>query len=111
MFGVYVFAGGFLAALATVTLLVHFGARAGLLPGVGASHAYALGRLLLSFVIFWAYIAFFQFLIIWIAHALIYRWRTRLTDAQVEHAIERVALPFRGMLDWLLARIRARERL
>ena len=53
----------------------------------------------------------FTFLIIWIVYALIYRWRTRLTDAQVEHAIERVALPFRGMLDWLLARIRARERL
>jgi len=51
----------------------------------------------------------FTFLIVWIAHALIYRWRTKLTDAQVEHAIERIAFPFRETVDWLAARIRARR--
>ena len=36
----------------------------------------------------------FTFLIVWLMHGLIYRWpRTRITDAQVEAAIERVALP------------------
>jgi lipid A 4'-phosphatase len=36
----------------------------------------------------------FTFLIIWIVHGLIYRWpRTRLTDADVERALERIALP------------------
>ena len=36
----------------------------------------------------------FTFLIIWLMHGLIYRWpRTRLTDAGVERAIERVAMP------------------
>ena len=36
----------------------------------------------------------FTFLIIWIAHGLIYRWpRTRLTDEGVEQAIERIAMP------------------
>jgi membrane-associated PAP2 superfamily phosphatase len=36
----------------------------------------------------------FTFLIIWLAHALIYRWpRTRMSDARVEHAIERIAMP------------------
>jgi hypothetical protein len=36
----------------------------------------------------------FTFLIIWIVHGLIYRWpRTRLTDAEVEGAIERIAMP------------------
>jgi lipid A 4'-phosphatase len=33
----------------------------------------------------------FTFLIIWIVHGLIYRWRTRLTDAQVEAWIESIA--------------------
>lgn len=34
------------------------------------------------------------FLVIWIAYGLIYRWpRTRLSDAAIEHAIERIALP------------------
>ncbi len=36
----------------------------------------------------------FMFFVIWAAHGLIYRWpRTRLTDEQVERAIERIALP------------------
>ena len=36
---------------------------------------------------------FFTFLIVWIAHGLIYRWRTRLSDEGIERAIERIALP------------------
>jgi len=36
----------------------------------------------------------FMFLLIWIAHGLIYRWpRTRLSDAGVERSIERFATP------------------
>ena len=36
----------------------------------------------------------FTFLIIWIVHGLIYRWpRTRLSDAGVESAFERIAMP------------------
>ena len=49
----------------------------------------------------------FTFLIIWTVHGLIYRWRTRLTDAQVEQAIERVALPPHEALQRLFARLRA----
>jgi hypothetical protein len=68
MFGVYVFAGGFLAALALLTVLVAAAQRAGFLARVHRPHWYALGRLLLSFVIFWAYIAFFQFFLMWIGN-------------------------------------------
>ncbi len=36
----------------------------------------------------------FTFLIIWLAHGLIYRWpRTRLSDEAIERAIERIATP------------------
>jgi lipid A 4'-phosphatase len=36
----------------------------------------------------------FTFFIIWLAHGLIYRWpRTRLSDAAIERAIERIATP------------------
>jgi membrane-associated PAP2 superfamily phosphatase len=36
----------------------------------------------------------FTFLIIWLAHGLIYRWpRTRLSDAHIEQAIQRIAMP------------------
>jgi lipid A 4'-phosphatase len=54
-----------------------------------------------------AFSGIFTFLIIWTIHGLIYRWRTRLTDAQVEQAIERVALPPHEALQRLFARLRA----
>jgi membrane-associated PAP2 superfamily phosphatase len=51
----------------------------------------------------------FTFLVIWIAHGLIYRWRaTRTADEQVEGAIERFALPGYTALERLLARLRGK---
>jgi hypothetical protein len=67
MFPVRWFAGGFIGALALITVLTAAADRAGLLPGVNPSHYYALGRLLLAFVIFWAYTEYFQLMLIWIA--------------------------------------------
>jgi lipid A 4'-phosphatase len=41
----------------------------------------------------------FTFLIIWLAHGLIYRWRpTRFSDRAVERALERLVLPWRVAL-------------
>jgi len=68
VYGVYVFAGGFVAALGFVALLAYLAMRnGGALDGsLSDEHFGALGKLMLTFVIFWAYIAFSQFLIIWI---------------------------------------------
>lgn len=68
VYGVYVFAGGFVAALGVIALLAYIVARSGgaLDGSVSDEHFGALGKLMLTFVIFWAYIAFSQFLIIWI---------------------------------------------
>jgi lipid A 4'-phosphatase len=47
----------------------------------------------------------FTFLVIWLVHGLIYRWRpTRLTDAQVEGAIERVVLPVHEAIERVVLR-------
>jgi lipid A 4'-phosphatase len=52
----------------------------------------------------------FTFLLIWIVHGLLYRWpATRITDAQVERAIERVALPGYEALERLVAHVRGRR--
>jgi lipid A 4'-phosphatase len=49
----------------------------------------------------------FTYLIIWIMHGLIYRWpRTRLSDAGVEQAIERMTLPGYDAICSLLKRKR-----
>jgi lipid A 4'-phosphatase len=42
----------------------------------------------------------FTFLIIWVAHGLIYRWpRTRLSDESIEHALERVSASIVGFFN------------
>jgi hypothetical protein len=69
MFGVYYFAGGFLGSMALLTVLAYAARRRGLLAEeLTGFHFHALGRLLLAFVIFWAYIAFFQAMLIQIAN-------------------------------------------
>jgi hypothetical protein len=68
VYGVYVFSGGFLAALALLATVAPSAARGALLgrePSLDSYHS--LGKLLLTFVIFWLYIGFSQLLIIWIA--------------------------------------------
>ena len=76
-----------------------FGAAAGALRLSGGAHFF-------SDVLF---AGVFTFLIVWIMHGLIYRWRTRPTDEQVEGAIERVALPGYEWIERMIARIRRRR--
>jgi lipid A 4'-phosphatase len=69
--------------------------------GVGGFRI-AFGAHFLSDVIF---AGIFAFLVIWLVHGLIYRWRaTRLTDAQIERAIERLVLPGYEAIERLILR-------
>jgi hypothetical protein len=81
MFGLYYLAGGFVTALALISLLTVLARQNGYLPGIRESHLYALGRLMFAFTIFWAYTAYFQYMLSWIANKPIEaRWfaaRTR----------------------------------
>jgi hypothetical protein len=70
IFGVYWFAGSFIGAFAVVIVAAvatredptQFGAHMNL------EHFHSLGKFLLAFVAFWAYVAFSQFMLIWIAN-------------------------------------------
>jgi hypothetical protein len=68
IYGVYLFAGGFLAALALLAATAPAAQRARLLGQVPIDTYHSLGKLLLTFVVFWLYIGFSQLLIIWIAN-------------------------------------------
>jgi len=68
IFGVYVFAGSFLASLAAATLAVIYLMNRGRLPGVRSDHLYNLGGFLFAFTVFWSYIGFAQYLLIWYAN-------------------------------------------
>jgi len=67
IFGVYVFAGMFATAVASLTLAVLWARERGLLRPdlVRRDHLYSLGAWLFATACFWAYIAFSQFMLIW----------------------------------------------
>ena len=67
IFGVYVFSGAVVGVLSLLVLLaMAFERRRGPLAGmVTREHYHDLGKLLFGFVVFWAYIAFSQFMLIW----------------------------------------------
>jgi len=68
IFGVYYFAGAMVGILALIAVAAPRLEREGYLAGIiTVSHYHALGKLLFTFLLFWAYIAFAQLLLIWIA--------------------------------------------
>jgi hypothetical protein len=68
IFGVYLFAGTFLAGLAATTLVVICLKRRGRLPEIKPDHMYNLGGFLFAFIVFWSYIGFAQYLLMWYAN-------------------------------------------
>ncbi len=70
IFGLYWFAGSFLSAFAVLVLALNASRAEEGMPGalMNANHYHSLGKYLLTFTAFWAYIAFSQFLLIWIAN-------------------------------------------
>ena len=65
IFGVYCFAGLFLSSLAMISIITIMLKKQGYLPIVNDNHLYDLGKLMFAFCVFWAYIAFSQFMLIW----------------------------------------------
>ncbi len=68
IFGVYYFAGSFLSAIAVLILALYALRGEEAFRMVNADHWHSLGKLLLAFTAFWAYIAFSQFMLIWMAN-------------------------------------------
>jgi hypothetical protein len=67
--GLYVLTGGFTSAVGILAVLLAWARHADLLPSeVGAAHAHAVGRLLLSGVCLWAYLGASQLIIVWSAN-------------------------------------------
>jgi len=69
IFGVYLFAGLFQSTMATMILMIIYCIRKGVLKGfVDENHLHDLGKYLFAFTVFWAYIAYSQYMLIWYAN-------------------------------------------
>ncbi len=68
IFGVYIFAGSFLAGLSATTLAVLRLKDQGRLDAVQSGHVYNLGGFLFAFTVFWSYIGFAQYMLMWYAN-------------------------------------------
>jgi hypothetical protein len=66
IFGVYIFAGSFVATLGVITLLAVVLREQGYLRDfITVERYHDLGKLVFAFSVFWAYIAFSQYMLIW----------------------------------------------
>ena len=87
MFGIYIYSGAVLAFFAALALILMAFRGAGVLRGaVNHEHFHDLGKWIFGLTVFWAYIAFSQYMLIWYANLpeetvwyrdrLIGSWRT-----------------------------------
>ena len=101
IFGVYFFGGAFLSAFCFTAFVALLLQRSGMLGNVvTAEHYHDLGKLMFGFVVFWAYIAFSQYMLywygnipeetIWFRHRLEHGWELHSLMLMVMHFI----LPF-----------------
>src|SRR5262249_14353672 len=64
IYGVYWFAGGMVGALSLLALVARRASR-NVDEGIPRDRWHSLGKLLCTFVLFWAYIGFSQYIVIW----------------------------------------------
>ncbi len=69
IFGIYCFSGGFQAVFALLAIVVVWMKNSKLMSGyVTEEHQHDVAKFLKGFTVFWAYIAFSQFMLIWYAN-------------------------------------------
>ncbi|MGE0449391.1 MAG: hypothetical protein AB7Q29_07390 [Vicinamibacterales bacterium] len=66
IFGVQLFAGAMVGALGLLAVLADTPGHTTLSGAVSAEHRAAIGKMILTFATFWAYVSFAQLLIVWI---------------------------------------------
>jgi hypothetical protein len=105
MFGVYYFAGCVLAGYSTLGLfLMWIQSKGRLTTSVNSEHYHDIGKMMFAFTVFWAYIAFSQFMLIWYAdvpeETHWYHWRFEGSWKVVSALllVAHFAVPFFGLM-------------
>ena len=101
IFGVYYFSGSTVATIALLILFVVMFDKAGFIKNlISIEHYHDLGKLLFTFTVFWAYIAFSQYFLIWYANIpeetiwFAHRWEGAWKSVSLFLVIGHFVLPF-----------------
>jgi hypothetical protein len=106
IFGVYLFAGTTWVALAIATFVAVKLKESGQLPQVTKDHFYSLGTLLFAFTCFWGYIAFSQYMLMWIGNLpeetswFFHRWTGPWTVISIVLIITHFIVPFFALISF-----------
>jgi len=65
LWGVYIFAGGVGSAMCMLVVLTYWLQSLGYLKLINHEHYHAMGKFMLAFCAFWAYVSFSQYMLIW----------------------------------------------
>lgn len=105
IFGVYIFAGSFIAMLGFTIIMTSYMTKQGILANeITVEHRHNLGKFLFAFTVFWAYIGFSQYLLIWYSNIpeetfwFLNRWEGSWKIVSLILPIGHFALPFLAMI-------------
>ncbi len=104
IYGVLIYSGGTLTALALLSIMVPLLAKGPLEGYVARDHLHDLGKLIFAFAVFWAYIAFSQWFLIWYANIpeetgwLLTRWAGSWKVFTILMAAGMFAVPFMALM-------------
>jgi len=111
IFGVYIFVGGFLTAIAFLTLFYLLLRQRGFLAEVVTiNHYHDLGRLIFTFTIFWAYIGGAQYFLIWYANIpeetvwYLHRWYGSWKVVSLAIVLFHFLIPFLALIFYVTKR-------
>jgi hypothetical protein len=107
VFGAYLFSGAVWSSLAAITFIsIKLKENGYLHPKVNEDHYYSLGTLLFAFTVFWAYIAFSQYMLIWYADLpeetfwFLHRWTGGWSILSIVVIITHFIVPFGALLSF-----------
>jgi large-conductance mechanosensitive channel len=107
IFGAYLFSGAVWSSLAAITFIsIKLKENGYLHPKVNENHYYSLGTLLFAFTVFWAYIAFSQYMLIWYADLpeesfwFLHRWTGGWSLLSIIVIITHFIVPFGALLSF-----------
>ena len=105
IFGVYIFAGSFLAAQAFIILFVLGYRKKGILKEtITVEHYHDIGKFLFAFTIFWGYMAFSQYFLIWYGNIpeetvwFLERWQGNWKIITMILVLGHFLIPFMGLM-------------